>query len=247
MTATSEEGSRKSKYEALKIRIMASEALRLAKKLYSYRQLSEMIGLPESVIAKYVTGHTVPSLEQATRILERLEKAINPRRIIASRLSELGGLIDLSPVLTDPLLLRIVSLYFYRRFQGDGVTRILVPEASGISLATALAIIFEVPMAIARRSKHNPYEEYIEGAYVEPPNSYLVFYVPRNSISRRDRILIVDDIVQSGRTLYVMKRIVEKVGARIVGVAALVAIGEEWVKRGGIKRVEAIVHIHKAS
>ncbi len=236
-------GGAGNRYQALKYRLLVAEALRVAKKFYSYRELSRITGIPEGMLSRYVTGHVIPSYEQAERIWRALEKAIDPRRIVADRIKELGGLIDLTPILTNPLLLRIISVYFYNRLSGYSITRILVPETSGITLATALSMVFDVPMAIARRIRDNPYEEYVEGSYVEPPSHYIVFYVPRRSLSRGDRVLIVDDIVQTGRTLSALRRIVENVGARITVVAALVVVGEEWRERAGIDRVEALVTI----
>ena len=236
-----------SKYESLKIRVMASEALRLLKRMYPYSLLSKMTGIPESVLSRYVTGHTVPSLDQAKRILDHVEKIVSLRRAIIERLNSLQGLVDLSPILGDPLMLRLIGMYFYRKFQDKNVTKILVPETSGIPIATTLSLVFEVPMVVARRRPSNPFEDYVCEKFVEPPSSYIVFYVPRGTFTRRDRVLVVDDIVQTGRTLHVMKKIVENVGAILVGVAAMVVVGEEWKKRSGINDIEALVYIRKPS
>ena len=233
------------RYQAIKYRLLVAEALRVAKKFYSYRELSRITGIPEGMLSRYVTGHVIPSIEQAERIWRALEKALDPRRIVAERIRELGGLIDLTPILTNPLTLRIISVYFYNRLAGKNITRILVPETSGITLATTLAMVFDVPMAIARRVRDNPYEDYIEGSYVEPPSHYVVFYVPRRQLSRGDRVLVVDDIIQTGRTLAALRRIVEEAGARITAVAALVVVGDEWRRRAGIEEVEALVTIGK--
>ncbi len=239
-------GSSPSRYQVIKYRLLAAEALRLAKRFYSYRELARITGIPEGMLSRYVSGHVIPSLDQAERIWRALEKALDPRRAVAERIRELGGLIDLTPLLTDPLYLRLISIYFYNRLSDVEVTKILVPETSGITFATALSLVFDVPMAIARRGRDNPYEDYVEGSYVEPPSNYIVFYVPRRSLSRGDRVLIVDDIVQTGRTLSALEKIVEAVGARIVAVTAIVVVGSEWKQRVGIERVEALVTISRA-
>ncbi len=234
-----------SRYRVIKYRLLVAEALRLAKRFFSYRELSRITGIPEGMLSRYVSGQVVPSLEQAERIWAALERALDPRRVVADRIRELGGLIDLTPVLTDPLQLRLISIHFYNKLSGLNITRILVPETSGITLATALSMVFDVPLTVARRSKDNPYEEYIEGAHIEPPSSYVVFYVPRHGLSRGDRVLIVDDVVQTGRTLAALKKVVEKAGASIAAVAALVVVGDEWRRRAGIDRVEALVTISR--
>ncbi|MEM0366466.1 MAG: phosphoribosyltransferase family protein, partial [Acidilobaceae archaeon] len=72
-----------------------------------------------------------------------------------------------------------------------------------------------------------------------------IFYIPKGSIKREDRVLVVDDIVQSGLTLSVMKKLVDRVGAKLLGVAAIVVVGDEWRKRVDIEKIEALVTISK--
>ena len=237
--------TRSTRYENLKIRILATEALRLLKRVYTYSVLSKMTGLSESVLSRYVVGHTVPSREQAERILSSLERSMSLARMIMDHIDQLNGLVDLSSVLGDPLVLRLIGIHFYRKFFDRGITKILVPEASGIPVATALTLTFEVPMVVARKQKTNPFEKYIEETYVDPPRNFMTFYVPEKSLRRGDRVLIVDDIVQTGITIRIMNRIVRRVGAETVGIAAIVVIGDEWRRNAGIDSLEAIVHFTK--
>lgn len=236
-----------SKAERLRYRLLAVDALRAVKELlqYSYKQLSREIGFDETLLARYSTGSTVPSYDMALRLISSIRRSLDPARIAIMKLKEYKGLLDLTPILTDPHMLRVLALEFYERFRGSGVSKILVPEASGITLATALSLTFNAPMVIARRSKDNPLVEYLEEHVVEPPSTRSIFFIPRGSIGRGDRVLIVDDIVQSGITLSVMKRLVDRSGAEVVGVASVVVVGDEWRKRAGIERVEALITIHK--
>ncbi len=215
------------------------KALRLAKRLYSYRELSRATGVPAPMLSRYVTGRSLPSPETATRILEGLERLADPRRALAERMAETGGLIDTSVVLTEPLYLLLATMHFARRYQGLGVTRILVPEASGIPLATSLALEMETPFTVARRAAPPlPRDSLCAG---EGP----VFCVPGKTIGRTDRIIIVDDIVETGRTLRALCQLAEKAGARIVAVAALVVVGEEWSTVSGIPHVDALINLTK--
>ena len=231
------------KLESLRYRVLVTEALRNAKRLFSYRELSNATGVDATLLARYVNGSMVPSYEHAVKIWKGLKRLLDPAKTILDVAKSYGGLIDLSPITSDPLMLRLISLEFLERFRDSRVTKILVPETSGISLGTAMALHFNVPLVVARRRKENPLEEYIEGHVVESPMMYRIFYVPKKSISRSDRILIVDDIIQTGLTLAVMENIVESVGAEIVGVAALVAVGEEWRRKLKVSRIESILTI----
>jgi len=236
-----------SKSEKLKYRILAVEALRAARRLlpYSYRQLSKELDFDETLLARYSSGLSVPSYEQAVELMKALRKVLDPAKLALSRAGEFKGFLDLTPILSDPYMLKILAIEFYERFKGREVNKILVPETSGITLATAMAMVFDATLVIARRSKDNPVIEYIEEHIVEPPTVKNIFYIPRGSLKGSDRVLIVDDIIQSGLTLAVMKRFIDRTGAKLQGVAAIVVIGDEWKKRVDIDNVEAIVRISK--
>ncbi|MEM4969636.1 MAG: phosphoribosyltransferase family protein [Sulfolobales archaeon] len=235
------------KVEKLKYRILAVEALRAARRMLSlsYRQLAKEINMDETILARYSAGLSVPSYEHAIEILEALRRVLDPIKLAFSRAGELRGFLDLSPILSDPYMLKILAIEFYERFRGRNINKILVPEASGITLATAISIIFEATLVIARRIKDNPAIEYYEESIIEPPTTRNIFYVPKDSLRRGDRVLIVDDIVQTGLTLAVMKRFIDRVGAKLEGVAALVIIGDEWRKRVSVENIEAIMRISK--
>ncbi|MEB3774625.1 MAG: hypothetical protein GSR86_06860 [Desulfurococcales archaeon] len=229
--------------EVLRNRLLAVDLLKEAKAVMTYRELSTITGIDETVLAKYVNGSMVPSAGQAERIVKMLLSRLNPRRVILERAAELEGFLDLEPVLSNPLYLKLASMEFYNRFRGDDVTKLLVPETSGISLATAMSLTFNKGMVIARRRKENPRIEYIEEHLSEPPSIRRIFYIPRASLTRWDRILIVDDIVQTGLTLAVMEKLARRANAKIVGVAALVVVGDEWARRTSITRVESLVKL----
>lgn len=236
-----------SKAEKLKYRILAIEALRAIRRLlpYSYRRLSREIDFDETLLARYSSGLTVPSYDVAVRLISSIRKALDPARITMLKIGEYKGLLDLTPLLSDPHMLKILALEFYERFKDKDVTKILVPETSGITLATSLALTFDANLVIARRVKENPMIEYLEEHIVEPPSIKNIFYIPKGSIRREDRVLVVDDIVQSGLTLSVMKKLVDRVGAKLLGVAAIVVVGDEWRKRVDIEKIEALITISK--
>lgn len=215
------------------------KALRLAKRLYSYRVLERVTGVQAPMLSRYVTGRSLPSPEKARRILEGLMRLADPRRALAERIAETGGVVDTAVVLTEPLYLAMATLYFAERFRGRGVTRILVPEASGIPLAASLGLELETGFIVARRQPHGGPGGVVCSS-VAP-----VFCIPRGALGRSDRVLIVDDIVETGRTLRALRELVEAAGAELAGVAALVTVGEEWRSVSGIEEVEALIALGK--
>ncbi len=229
------------KLKSFRYRLLISDALRSAKRRYSYREISKVTGVDATLLAKYVNGLLVPSYEHSLKIWKGLKKLLDPAKVVLDITKNYGGLIDLTQIITDPLMLRIISLEFLDRFKDDEITKILVPETSGISLATAISLHFNAPLVVARRTKGNPFEEYIEGHKVESPRISRIFYVPKKSINYNDKVLIVDDIIQTGITLAAMEDIIEKVRAEAVGVVTLVAVGEEWRRKLRVSRVESLL------
>ncbi|HFC49196.1 MAG TPA: hypothetical protein ENJ59_00535 [Thermofilum sp.] len=47
-------------------------------------------------------------------------------------------------------------------------------------------------------------------------------------IRRGKRVLVVDDLLRTGRTLNALVKMAEKVGAEVIGVFGIVSVGEGW-------------------
>ncbi len=216
----------------------AASLLRLAKRYYSYRVLSDVTGIPAPILARYIFGKTLPTPDRAHTILKRLMKLVDPRYILGQRLADTGGIVDTSIVLTDPLYLKATTFYFVEKLADQKITKIVVPEASGIPLATSLSLALEVPFIVARRKATMSLFRETLCSDIEPS-----FCIQKDSIGKRDNVLIVDDIVETGATLTSIKRLIELIGASLTKVVALVVIGEEWKNRAKIEDVETLIMI----
>ena len=230
--------------DRLRIRLHAVAMLRYAKKYAKYNYLSEHLNIDPSLLARYVSGLVVPSYEQSLKIISVLEKLMPLDKIILREIEKHHGYIDLTGLLSDPSFLRVVSFKLASHFKDDKPTAVLVPETSGISLASFIAEEFPVKIIVARRRKDNPLEDYYEEHLILPPNVRRIFYIRRRSLSSRDRVLIVDDIVHTGLTLYVLKKLISRIDAKLVGVASIVVHGTEWRKRlGDSIKIKSIVSL----
>ena len=219
------------KYETLRFRLMVVEALKMVKQFYSYRELSKATGLSETVLCRYVRGNIIPSVEQAERLWDKLEKLMDLRRVVSDAIIMTeGGFIDTSPVLSNPLIMKMAAYHVFTRFAGRRVTRILTPATNGIPLATSISLMLEAPLVVAKKTKENPEEEYYEETVVEGPTITTTFYVPRRQIRRRDSILVVDDFIQTGKTVKALINIARKARAIVSGAVFLLGIEGEWMK-----------------
>ena len=230
--------ARGDRYREASLILSVVKALRLAKQRYTYRELAAATGIPAPNLSRYITGRSLPAPDTARRILEGLQRLADPRKQLAQRMAETGGLVDTTAVLTDPLSLLLATLHYASKYKDHGITRILVPEASGIPLATMLSQELETPYTLARKTQ-NPQP----GSQCS--TSTPVLCIPKGSLTRTDRVLIVDDIVETGATLRALREIIEKTGAKLAAVAALVAVGEQWKKTSGIQEVDALINLTK--
>ncbi|HID42134.1 MAG TPA: hypothetical protein EYP33_08300, partial [Pyrodictium sp.] len=129
-----------------------------------------------------------------------------------------------------PLVLRLASLWASRRYRGRA-TKVLAAETAGVPLATAIALSLDADLVLARRSRENPYRDYLRGEAGEPPFNVKVFYVTAGSLERGDQVLLVDDLARSGATLEAISRIVHAAGADPVAAMVLIALGGDWRRR----------------
>ncbi len=226
----------------LLIRLYATRLLRVAKKRKKYKELERALGIDSTLLARYVAGSVLPGDQQARKIIDTLGGRRLLADILRSHVEEHGGYIDLVPLLADIDYLCSLSLDLALRYASERVTAILVPETSGISLASLIASHLDARLVVARRRKENPLSKYEEEHLVAPPNIRRSFYIRKNLLDERDHVLIVDDIIHSGLTLHVVTRIAQRVGASLVGVSSVVVIGNRW-KRAGLEklRVETVL------
>src|SRR5207245_2143935 len=72
----------------LKYKLQTIELLNLAKEQYTYRELSGILHLPETVLSRYVKGHVLPTAERAEEINRTLQKYMSLEKELYNKLSE---------------------------------------------------------------------------------------------------------------------------------------------------------------
>ena len=217
------------KYDSLKFRLMTVERLRMLKKIYSYRELSRITGVPDTVLCRYVRGAVIPSIDQAERIWRTLDETLDVKSVIRRSMNITSdGYIDVSPILADPLIVEYISHKAYSMFAGKRVTKVMTTATDSMIIGTALAIKFQVPLLLAKTKKEGAHSEYYEKLVNIPPSTSITYYVPKSQLKRRDEVIIFDTVISSGRTLKALVELVRDARASVGGALALVAVGSEW-------------------
>ncbi|MCD6409541.1 MAG: helix-turn-helix domain-containing protein [Candidatus Verstraetearchaeota archaeon] len=220
------------RFDELQVQIRAVEFLRLMKELYSYQQLSEITGIPITVLNRYVKGHILPSLERAEELIERLERSYNITEHVLKKTKFTGeGFLDNTQLLSDTLLLRIAANHIVRLSAGRRVSKVLTVAVDGIPLAVHVANILDVPVIYAKKEKEVGVENFLEESFtVRRAGLRISLYLPKSLLDKRDSVLIVDDVVRSGEQLRALVNLVRKANAEIAGVFVMISFGDRWMK-----------------
>lgn len=115
------------------------DLLRILKSKYDYRALSTITGFPISTLTRYVVGKTTPKRAKAERLLKNLLSNVNLTALITNDLGDPDGNPDLSKILLDPAVIKILGAHIINEFMGMKITSILPLDILSIPLATYLA------------------------------------------------------------------------------------------------------------
>ena len=217
----------------LKFRLMTIDLLRMAKKNYTYRELSSLTKLPMTVLSRYVKGHVLPGSSRARGIWRTLESLVGIEKELRRRIKfDEFGYFDNTSIISDTSLLKQASQYVFSKFAGRRITKVLTAAVDGVPLATLICSALGTDLIIAKKTKEIGVREFIEETFI-PAGSAMIMslYIPRGIIRRGDSVLIVDDVIKSGETQRAMINMVHTSKAEVAGIYALIAIGDQWKKR----------------
>ncbi|MCR6669615.1 MAG: hypothetical protein NDF51_06410 [archaeon YNP-WB-040] len=218
------------RYDDLKLRLMVIERLRLLKDKYSYKQLSNLTGIPESVLCRYVKGSVLPGGETALELWKKLESVESLSSIIRSKIEYTpDGLLNLTKIVYNPYIIKLASQYAVMKFSSKKIKKVITAAINGIPLATEIAVNMEKELIVAKDAKEVGIKEFVEASYHPGGSSEMkTLYIPKGCIKHGDEVLIVDDLIRTGRTLNAIVKLVEKNKGRVEGVFALVVVGDKW-------------------
>src|SRR5437660_159765 len=125
----------------LKYKLQTIELLNLAKEQYTYRELSGILHLPETVLSRYVKGHVLPTAERAEEINRTLQKYMSLEKELHERIKfDDLGYFDNTGIINDTMLLeravqQAVGNEWKSRIESVGN----VPVEIGLSLVKMVA------------------------------------------------------------------------------------------------------------
>src|SRR5947199_3303480 len=102
----------------LKYKLQTIELLNLAKEQYTYRELSGILHLPETVLSRYVKGHVLPTAERAEEINKTLQRYMSLDKELLERIHfDEGGYFDNTAIIGDPMLMEPAVQHAVGKFE----------------------------------------------------------------------------------------------------------------------------------
>lgn len=161
--------------------------------------------------------------------MKLLENAIKERgKVLPGDILKVGSFLNHN---IDVVMLDKLSEDVYEHFKNGSVTKVLTVEASGIAMATLIALKFGVEMVFAKKSKTTNVEgkTYSAQCYSYTHKNLNTLIVPSEYLKKGDKVLVVDDFLATGEALNSLLDIVKQAEAETVGFA----IGVEKGFQGG--------------
>lgn len=236
--------------EELKLRLMTIELLRTAKykRNITYRELSSKTGLPVTVLSRYAKGHVLPNTARAKQLWKVLTKLVGLERELRHRIKfNEEGYFDNTEIIGDFNILQQAANHALADFAGKRVTKVLTAAVDGIPLASMVGNALGVNLVIAKRNKEVGVKAFLEETYaLRDSGVTMTLYIPKDTIKRRDSVLIVDDMIKTGETQAALVNLVRKSKAEISGIFSLIAVGDKWNKKLKLREgcpIEVITYV----
>jgi len=129
---------------------------------------------------------------------------------------------DITPLVRDPVLLRLAVQQLLRPFWGERLTAVVGMEARGFIFGSLVAWELGVGFVPLRKPGKLPYDVQSISYDLEYGSATLEMHV--DAVGPDDRVLVVDDVIATGGTALASCELVERMGATIAGIAFVAEI-----------------------
>ena len=129
---------------------------------------------------------------------------------------------DITPLLANPEAFSTVVDNIVVRFGRGNVDKVVGIEARGFIVAAPVAYHFNAGFVPVRKKGKLPWESESENYELEYGTETLEIH--RDAFEHGERVLIVDDVLATGGTASATARLVERAGAKVVGIACIIEL-----------------------
>jgi len=133
---------------------------------------------------------------------------------------------DITPLLQDPKVFRVMVDAFVHRYMDPDMRPDVVAglDARGFILGAVIAYELAVGFVPIRKKGKLPFTTVEETYELEYGSATVELHT--DAVKPGDRVLLVDDLIATGGTMLAGKKLLEKLGARVMEGAAIVDLPE---------------------
>lgn len=142
---------------------------------------------------------------------------------------------DITPLLQDPRVFRVLIDAFVHRYMDPALRPDVVAglDARGFILGAVVAYELNIGFVPIRKKGKLPFTTVQETYELEYGSATVELHT--DAVKTGDRVLLIDDLIATGGTMMAGKKLLEKLGARVMEGAAIVDLPE----LGGSEKLRA--------
>lgn len=129
---------------------------------------------------------------------------------------------DITPLLADPPAFQEAIHRLCEHYQNQQIDAVAAAEARGFLFASPLAFLLKKPLIPLRKPGKLPYRTYSLKYELEYGSAEL--QVHTDGVDQNHRVLLVDDLLATGGTMWAGCQLIEKAGGQVAGCAFLVEL-----------------------
>lgn len=131
---------------------------------------------------------------------------------------------DVTPLFETPACFKTIVDTVCSHYQEIGADRIAGVDARGFVIGGAVANQMNLPFVLVRKKGKLPFETVSEDYLLEYGKASIEVHT--DSVSKGDRIAIVDDLIATGGTLLAASKLIQRLGAEVAEVTAIIDLPE---------------------
>jgi adenine/guanine phosphoribosyltransferase-like PRPP-binding protein len=210
------------------------ELLALAKQYYTYRDLERFLGLPSTVLVRYVKGHVLPAGKRGGEIRRSLLEAVKLGARVTETLRK-HGVQAISQVNMNPRLMWFIVQHIIYLNAGRRITKVLTATEEGVPLATLVSYRLGVPLIVATPHKRADTRKTIEieiAPDVQPSVDHYVrtMHIPSEVLKKNDAVLIITDCLSDGCLQVALEKLVRTARANVAAIWATMVTTDGWME-----------------
>jgi adenine phosphoribosyltransferase len=130
---------------------------------------------------------------------------------------------DITPLLADPEGFFLVVENIARRYEGQGIRKVVGIEARGFIIAAPVAHRLGAGFVPVRKVGKLPWDVEAEAYELEYGTGLLEAHC--DAVAVEEKVLVVDDVLATGGTAAATVRLIERLGGTVAGLAFVIELG----------------------